>query len=116
MHELSIAEGILSTIENQLGCVKPLIQVNLSVGPLSGISADSLEFWFTEVAKQKGFGSPKLIIKKNVATSVCSTCNLEYEISSFYSGCPKCGSFTRTMASGQECIIDTIELEDDSNV
>lgn len=116
MHELSIAEGILSTIEKQLGEVKPLIQVNLTIGSLAGISADSLEFWLEEVAKQKGFGFPAIVIKKTNALAVCSTCATNYELKSFYSACPKCASFERTITSGHECTINTIELEDAPNV
>jgi Zn finger protein HypA/HybF involved in hydrogenase expression len=116
MHELSIAEGILSTIETQLGEIKPIIQINLIIGPLAGISSESLEFWLTEVARLKGFGSPVIVINKTVAMAVCSACGSNYEIKSFYSGCPKCESFERTIISGHECTIETIELEDSPHV
>ncbi len=116
MHELSIAEGIFSTIEKQLGEVKSLTCVNLTIGPLAGISSESLEFWLAEVAKQKGFGSPAVVIKKTNAMAACSICATNYELKSFYAACPKCASFERTIISGHECTIDTIELEDAPNV
>jgi hydrogenase nickel incorporation protein HypA/HybF len=111
MHELSIAEGILSAIEQCLGGKKILTKINLSIGPLAGVSAESLEFWFTEIAKEKGFGTPVLEIKKTKASAVCAQCKNTYEVRSVYSSCPQCGNFERTVSSGYECVIDSIEME-----
>ncbi len=116
MHELSVAQSILDTIEKQLGSIKPLTRIVLTIGPLAGISADSLEFWLSELAKQKGFGSPGVTVNKTTASAICSACKAKYEIKSLYSGCPSCESYERTIASGFECIIDSIELEDVDNV
>jgi len=74
MHELSVAESILNTIEQHLGGKKILTKINLSIGPLSGVSAESLEFWFSEIVKEKGFGTPVLEIKKPKASAVCAQC------------------------------------------
>ncbi|MGB7568776.1 MAG: hydrogenase maturation nickel metallochaperone HypA [Chitinivibrionales bacterium] len=111
MHELSIAEGILSAIEQRLGGKKILTRINLSIGPLAGVSAESLEFWFSEIAKDKGFGAPALEINKTQASAVCAQCKNTYEVKTFYSGCPQCGAFERTVQSGYECVIDSIEME-----
>jgi hydrogenase nickel incorporation protein HypA/HybF len=112
MHELSIAQGILDTIEKKLGFVKPLVRVFITIGPLAGVSAESLEFWFSEVAQSKGFGTPEIVIKKTKALAVCAECNEKYEINNFFDGCPKCDSLKRTIESGYECMIDSIEMED----
>ena len=111
MHELSVAESILNTIEQHLGGKKILTKIYLSIGPLSGVSAESLEFWFSEIVKEKGFGTPVLEIKKPKASAVCAQCKNTYEVKSFYSGCPQCGNFERTVSSGYECVIDSIEIE-----
>ncbi len=111
MHELSIAEGILSAIEQRLGGKKILTRINLSIGPLAGVSAESLEFWFNEIAKENGFGAPVLEIRKTKALAVCAQCRNNYEVRSFYSGCPECGTFERTVKSGYECMIDSVEME-----
>jgi len=111
MHELSIAEGILSAIEQHIGGKKILTRITLSIGPLAGISADSLEFWFSEIAKTRGFGTPALEIIKTKAEALCAQCSETYDLSSFYTGCPKCESLERTVSSGYECVIDSIEME-----
>jgi hydrogenase nickel incorporation protein HypA/HybF len=111
MHELSIAEGILGAIEQHLGGKKILTKITLLIGPLAGVSAESLEFWFSEIAKDKGFGTPSLEIIKTKASVVCAQCKTTYEVRTFYSGCPECGTFERTVSSGYECVIDSIEME-----
>ena len=113
MHELSVAEGILTTIEEHLGGVKQLTRVNVILVALSGVSAESLEFWFSEVAKQKGFGSPEMHIQKVKAVAKCSSCGVEYEVQSFYTGCPACASTERSIASGYECNIESVEIEEE---
>ena len=52
-----------------------------------------------------------LEIKKTKASAVCAQCKNSYEVRSFYSGCPECGTFERTVQSGYECVIDSIEME-----
>jgi hydrogenase nickel insertion protein HypA len=116
MHELSVAVSIIDTIEKQLGSVMPLTRIFMTIGPLAGISADSIEFWLSEIAKQKGFGSPQVVINKTMAWAICSACKAKYEIKSLYSGCPSCDSYERTIESGHECMIDSIEMENPGNV
>jgi hydrogenase nickel incorporation protein HypA/HybF len=116
MHELSVSQGIIDTIEKQIGPNKPVTRIFLTIGPLAGISAESLEFWLSEIAKQKGFGTPEVVIKKTNAWAICTACKAKYELKSFYSACPTCDSFERTIESGYEFVIDSIEVEDTQNV
>jgi hydrogenase nickel incorporation protein HypA/HybF len=116
MHELSVAQSIIETIEKQLGTIKQLTRISLTIGPLAGISADSLQFWLSEIVKQKGFGAPDIAITKTLARAICSACKAKYEIKSLYSGCPLCESYERTIESGFEFVIDSVEVEDVDNV
>jgi hydrogenase nickel incorporation protein HypA/HybF len=116
MHELSVAQGIIDTIENRIGPKRQVSRIFLTIGALAGISAESLEFWLAEIAKQKGFGSPQVVINKTIAMAICSACKTKYELKSFYSTCPSCDSFERTIESGFECVIDSVEVEDNENV
>jgi hydrogenase nickel incorporation protein HypA/HybF len=112
MHELSVAQGILDTIAKQIGGPKSLTRISLTIGPLAGISADSLEFWLAEMSKQTGFGSPEVKIKKTSAFAICSSCKTKYELTSYFSGCPSCECIERTIESGHELQIDSVEMED----
>lgn len=118
MHELSLAKDMTRIIGKAIGGVRPLDTVNITVGPLSGISSESLRFCFTEVAKMEGFGEPKLVITETEAKLICLDCSIEYQAKEFYQGCPSCGSFSRRILSGREFTVDSVEIEEgtDSHV
>jgi hydrogenase nickel incorporation protein HypA/HybF len=102
MHEVSIAESILDLIERQIGSVRKLSEVELRVGPLSGVSADSLEFCFTTIAKQKGFGAPLLKMERTLVDIQCESCHARYKVPDPIDPCPTCGSWHRTILGGDE--------------
>ncbi len=114
MHELSIAEDMLRVIEQALGRKQNLCIVTLVLGPLSGVSAEALRFCFSEVASYRGFGSPELVIKKTLARIHCTGCGDDYEAADFYEGCPSCGSLNRKILSGRECMVESVEIEEDN--
>ena len=113
MHEWAIAEDILNTAEEALGGRKDLLSVKLTLGPLSGICADSLRFCFTEIAGQKGFGSPELLITELPARIRCRNCGLEYDAQDLYQLCPRCESLDREVLSGAQCILESLEIPED---
>lgn len=110
MHELSLAKDMTRIIGKVLGGCRPLDTVNITIGPLSGISPESLRFCFTEVAKMEGFGEPRLVITETEAKLICLDCNVEYQAKEFYQGCPSCGSFNRRILSGREFTVDSVEI------
>lgn len=112
MHELSLARDMTRIIGKVLGGSRPLDTVNITVGPLSGISPESLRFCFTAVAKAEGFGEPRLVITETEAKLTCLDCNTEYQTKEFYRGCPSCGSINRRILSGSEFTVDSVEIEE----
>ena len=112
MHELSIATDILEVVERTVGQGKRLLSVRLVLGTLSGVSADALQFCFTELADQEGFGRPTLEIDEMSAQVRCRDCNLMYPATDFTEGCPECQSLNREILSGYECVVDSVTIEE----
>jgi hydrogenase nickel incorporation protein HypA/HybF len=115
MHELSLAHDMTRIIGNVLGRKVPLDRVNVTIGPLSGISPESLKFCFTEIAKMEGFGEPELVINLTEAKLICLECGTEYQARDFYQGCPECGSISRKILSGREFTVDSVEIDEGEN-
>jgi hydrogenase nickel insertion protein HypA len=113
MHELSIASDILDVVERTIGGRKPLQSVRLVLGSLSGVSADSLQFCFTELAEQEGFGRPELEIAAMPAGVRCRDCGDEHTANDLAKGCPVCQSLNREILSGYECMVDTVTFEEE---
>lgn len=112
MHELAIAEHMFDIIFKSLNGKKELEKVSITLGPLSGISAEALSFCFDEVACLKGFGKPVLEIQKTYAKIKCCSCNFEYKTDDFYNICPKCTSIDKDILSGDEFSIDSVEIKE----
>lgn len=112
MHEFSIAEEIVDVVGRTLGGPKPVQSVQLTLGTLSNINAEALQFCFTEVAEQSGFGRPELKIITLPAQVRCRDCGLTGEAVDFTSGCSGCRSFNRDILSGYECVVDSITFEE----
>lgn len=113
MHELSVAESILDVVEEAVGPAGQVAAVHLILGPLSGVSPEALLFCFSEVARPRRLGSPKLIIEQTAARIHCRDCGLDYESSDFFEGCPQCASLNREILSGHEMTVDWVELVED---
>jgi len=103
---------MLETIEAQVGPGAPLCEVHVTIGPLSGVCAEALEFCFTEVAGMRGLGSPALTVDTPAAQVDCLECGRHYEGRDFYEGCPQCGSLRREILSGRECTVDWVRVEE----
>lgn len=111
-HEQSIAVEMLALIERALGARRELSKVNVVIGPLSGVSPESLSFCFTPIAREMGFGSPDLVVLRSAAEAKCNSCGTTEEILEPGAPCSSCGSPDRTIVSGMECTVESVEEED----
>jgi hydrogenase nickel incorporation protein HypA/HybF len=110
VHELSLAEEMVRIIRKTVGGSGELRTVTVVMGPLSGVSPESLSFCFTEVARMKGMGSPGLVVRETDAAFRCLSCGFRWRGRNFTPGCPACGSWEREIESGREFYIESVEL------
>jgi hydrogenase nickel incorporation protein HypA/HybF len=112
MHEFSIAESMMESITSAVGPTKKLSRVFVTIGPLAGIAPDILSFCFPEVCNLHNMGKPELVVTKVPVRLQCWACKAEYEAGDLFSGCPSCQSLERTILSGREFRIDSVEVEE----
>lgn len=116
MHEISIASSLIQQATGHVPEGQRLLAVRVTVGPLSGICAESLEFCFSAVSGDLGYGSVKLIITRVPACFECLACGGRYESESVYTECPLCHSLERITHSGDRFSLDAIDVEDNDHV
>ncbi|MBU1170964.1 MAG: hydrogenase maturation nickel metallochaperone HypA [Proteobacteria bacterium] len=116
MHELSIASSLIETAANHVPEGNTLQGVHITVGDLSGICAESLDFCFSIVAREKGHPSARLIITPIPARFHCRMCLKDYEAASVYHTCPFCESLERDILEGDRFTIDAIDVEEINHV
>jgi hydrogenase nickel incorporation protein HypA/HybF len=113
MHELTLAESIVSTvkkaIENRRGAKVVLVRVK--IGQLTEIVPDALQFGFESLVLDTPLTGAKLEIEQVPIVGKCEQCSHEFTVEEFMFICPKCFSGSIQMIQGDELEISNIEVE-----
>ena len=111
MHEYSVAADI-AKIVSQTAKGRPVKKITLAIGAFSGIFSESLLMYLELVLPEMGMNDVSIETNDVPASFVCS-CGTHYTAESMTTLCPQCGGYERSIKSGHECTIESIEVEDD---
>lgn len=115
MHELSIIEALIEQVEKEVrrsGQGSRVTGLELVIGRLSGVNADSLRFAFQLLAPGTVVEAAEVHITEPKAACSCRTCGASTEIDNLVVECPKCGSGDVFLEGGRDLRLQSIELED----
>ncbi len=111
MHEYSVALNVADLVlQHSQG--KRIEKVNLSIGDMSGVFYDSLAMYLQLVLEEKGHKDVVLNAQFIPATFVCA-CGKEYTASKMAEACPACGGYDRKITAGKDCLVESIEINDE---
>jgi hydrogenase nickel incorporation protein HypA/HybF len=113
MHELSIAEDILEIVKQNVPRdeLKDIMNINVKIGDMSGVEADSLEFCFRAITSDTQLKNAKLIIGKVPFIIECNSCRKTSTNDIGKRICPFCSSSDTKVVSGLEMQVVDIELK-----
>jgi hydrogenase nickel incorporation protein HypA/HybF len=114
MHELSLAQNIISIIEEQMRN-RPQSRVKavyMQVGKMSNVLVDSLIFGFDTLISGTAFQGTRLVIEEPPVKVKCSVCSAESEIEQFNFCCAACGGVDVEVIGGNELFVSSIEIEE----
>ena len=116
MHEMMVAQSILSTIRHEAAKVgaKP-IRAKISCGQLNPINDEALNFAFEAAAKGTECEGMKIEVVHIPLKSTCKNCGNESDFDIYSSGCGKCQSTDFTIGSDAPLMLEQIELEGSSD-
>lgn len=114
MHELGIAQGILSSAlkgaEDAGGTT--INTVSVSVGQLTEIMEDALQFAWEAIRAGTMAESATLEITMLTAESRCAVCGHTWEHGRYDGAqCPSCNGYIVSLLRGRELRIDTIDID-----
>jgi len=115
MHEMGIAMEIVNIATASIPADMKgarVQRVNLHVGKLSAVVADSLRFCFDLVVKDTPLEGAELAIEELPVVARCRDCNAQWTVTEPVFTCQACQSGAIDILSGRELDITSIEIED----
>ena len=118
MHELSLAQEILRTVDGAAreNTLSRVTQIGVVVGKMSAVLPDALSFSFEAIKDQVPcwapglFGGTRLEIEERDVEAKCKACGHLFALGPDLN-CPKCGAAALELAGGTELYIDSFDGE-----
>jgi len=114
MHELSIAQSLVSVVSEELDRLgeQSLKTIAVRIGRLSDVLPDALELGFQAATKDTALDGVQLIVERVEPRGRCDRCGNEFAAESLVFTCPRCGAAEVTLTAGQELEIAYLEVDD----
>jgi hydrogenase nickel incorporation protein HypA/HybF len=112
MHEFDLSSAIVQTV-NKHAQGRRVTHVTLRIGRLRQVVLKTLEFYMAIVGKETPCEGATLEIIDVPAVLRCKTCQHEWEIEIPAFICPTCGPGAVEVKTGEEFMVESIEVEDE---
>ena len=113
MHELSIADTIISTVRSEMESsgYTTVSEIGLRIGEMTDIAETSLRFSLEVLTKGTELEGVKVAIETVPLQGKCESCKKEFRIVDFKFVCPGCEGGEIEVVSGKELDISYLEVE-----
>ena len=113
MHELSIAQALVEQAQEIAKKNKAvrIVGITVTIGTLSGVDREALEFAFPMAAEGTIAASACLTVEAVQAEVKCRACGQTSNPESPFFTCPKCGSNDVEITGGREMMLKSVDVE-----
>lgn len=115
MHELAVTESILRIALDQASRhgAQRVTAIHLVVGELTGYVPDSIQFYFDVLSQETPAAGAVLAVQRIPARVGCAACRAEFapEAGQLWL-CPACGGLGGEVLSGQELLVESIDVDE----
>lgn len=112
MHEMSLAEGVMSLVEDaaRIHGFNKVRTVRVEIGRLAAVETDALRFAFDVVTRGSVAEGAALDIINVPGAAWCMRCGDTVPIGARGDACPNCGSYQLQIGEGTEMRVKELEL------
>ena len=113
MHELSVCLSLLEQVQAiaaERGAAQ-VTRIELTIGPLSGVESELLRTAWPMASADSVAADAEFIIDEADIVVKCSACDTETAAQANRLVCGNCGDFRTSVISGDEMILQRVELE-----
>ncbi len=116
MHEVSICQSIVDTVQNELedNQVANVREIHVKIGVLSSIEHKLLEHVFKFIIEGTPFSNCTLHTELVEVLARCEDCKTNFKVEGYHFICPKCEAPSSTIIEGNELTIYKIIMEEPS--
>ena len=113
MHEMSLVEGLLEVVRNELRAYPDarVRAVRVRVGQLRQVEPSVLEFCYDAAVRETPLTGSRLEIQQVEAIARCDECSLQFGVEEHWFECPRCHSSDVHLLVGDEMLLTGIELD-----
>ncbi|MDR2400480.1 MAG: hydrogenase maturation nickel metallochaperone HypA [Deferribacteraceae bacterium] len=111
MHEVGIAQEILTLAFKSADKAKSITRLGLTVGNRSGIDRSSLEFALSALREGTIAADCAFDIVEVKTRGFCTDCGKESCTDPFFAVCPHCGSAILEYSGGEELTLNYVDFE-----
>jgi hydrogenase nickel incorporation protein HypA/HybF len=118
MHELSITQEIVNTVEEaRAGAGAHLIvtAVRLKIGRFTAVVPDYVRYYFEMLTENTLLAGAEVDIEILPVIARCRGCGREFEPDGPIPNCPHCGATAADIIQGRELLVDAIEVDEPDN-
>jgi hydrogenase nickel incorporation protein HypA/HybF len=114
MHELSVAQSIISIAENAAPKTSntSITSIHLQIGELSGIELEPLRFAFSVIKKDTLLENAELDIELIRGEAQCPQCKTEFKMHYYGASCPNCGNYFIHVTKGREMKVVNLVVDE----
>jgi hydrogenase nickel incorporation protein HypA/HybF len=111
MHEMSIVESLLETVQSVMRDHpgKRVGEVRVRVGSLRLVVPETLQFCFAAASRGGEFDGARLVVTTVPALARCGHCGIEFPVEENWFACPRCGAADGSLRAGNELELSSIE-------
>jgi hydrogenase nickel incorporation protein HypA/HybF len=113
VHELPITQSMLDIVvekARESGAEK-VTKINTVIGALSGVEKSCVQFYFDCLKTEYGLSEAALDITSVPVLLKCRSCGREFASEELPWSCPGCQGYSVTIIKGNECYVESIEVE-----
>lgn len=113
MHELSLCQGILDTLETEARKqdFRRVRSVQLEIGALAGVDDEALRFGWEAVSPGTLAEGAALDIVRLPGSAWCFQCQETVDVGQYYDPCPRCRGHKLQVSGGEQLKIKQLEVE-----
>jgi len=112
VHEASIVRELLSIAEGQCPPGQHILSLQVSVGRLTSVSPDAMQFYFEAMRDETVGSQAALEIRLEPLRARCATCERLFELESTAWLCPVCSDPRLVFENGDELDLRSLVVED----